>query len=127
MDIQLELLEEPEHDIPENLTGAQQLDSIRENARDVLRWWNQNHVRFLAEHDMQEETCYRAHEIPLVEAHLSQRPMRKEGFFLEETLADLHTTLDLQHEAVENQQITWDITNLTLGRLSSNLQPTAKT
>ena len=119
MDIQLELLKEPEQDFLETLTRAQQLESIRKNARNHPRRRNQNHVRFVAEEDMQEDTCYRTPEVPLAKVPASQRPMRKEGCDLEETLAALRTMLDLQHKVLENQQSTLDKTNSKLEQLST--------
>ena len=115
MDIQLELLKEPEQDFLDTLTRAQQLESIRKNASNHPRRLNQNQVRFVAEDDLQEDICYRTPEIPIAEVPVSQRSMRKEGCDLEETLAVLRTMLDhLQHKALENQQSTLDKTNSKL-------------
>ena len=65
MDIQLELLKEPEQDFLETLTRAQQLESIRKNARNHLRWRNQNHVRFVAEDDMHRTLVTEPPKFPL--------------------------------------------------------------
>ena len=76
-------------------------------------------MRFVAEDELREDTCYRTPDVPLWKVLVSRRPMRKEGCDLEETLAVLCTMLDPQPKALENQQSTVDKTNSKLEQLST--------
>ena len=123
MDVQVELLKEPEQDFLETLTRAQQLDSIRRTARNNPRRRTQGHVRFVAGDETQEESC---HRLPEKSNAVARSPTPPGGKSLAsevpigETLAAIQTTLELQHKATTYNQSLMEKTNTRLDRLTEH-------
>ena len=101
LDIQLELMKEPERDFLETLERAQQLESIRKTTRNhPRRRVPPHHVRFAHDEESDEEPktpCRRVSDDPNILKHAKKKapPLEPETG---ESMAKIATTLDLQHK-----------------------------
>ena len=123
MDVQVELLKEPEQDLLETLTHAQQLDSIRRTARNNRRRRTQSHVRFVSGEETQEESY---HRVPEKGRAITRQLTTPGGTTLAsdvpigETLAVIQTTLEMQQQGNNLQPVVGGKTNTRLDRLTEH-------
>ena len=123
MDIQVELLKEPEQDFLETLTRAQQLESIRKTARNNPRRRTQGHVRFVTGDEPQAESYHRLPETNGTAVRSPTPPVKRsvsDEVPMGETLAAIRTTLDLQHKATSYNQSLLEKTNSKLDTLTEH-------